>query len=460
MDATSGCVAIASLLGLYSGGEISLYLFLMLPARIFKLLLIVALCVLGSGCGTRDDTGGKTVLRLGYMADQRNQAFIKVLLETFHAKHPDIEVDPVFATGHYEQKITTMLAGGDPLDLFMVSTFRLAEYAERNTLLELDSFAENDAEFQAAARDIFPAALEDAEYGGRAYRMPFWTNAIVLYYNKDHFDAAGLAYPDDTWTWNDLLAACKELTRDEDGDGRFDQYALYAPLSMWFFGGLSDYIRQHDAQLFSEDMSECLIDSPDVLEAIRFWYDLALVHKAIPSPLGADKRFENSEESFMTGRLAMTITGRWSMKIFEKADFEWSLAPLPRGKVRYVPIGNAHMAASRKTKHPEACWTFLKFLVSEEAQQLITEVKTECPVRISVAESDLFRNGYGRQQENDVIIKELRRASPIPTFPGQGEWLDFCRPELDEVLLGRQTLEEAARKIKKQYAKIRAEHGL
>ena len=431
----------------------------MFLTRSCKLLLILLLFASGSSCGNKDAPSGKTRLRLGYMADQRNQAFIKELLAAFHASHPDIEIVPAFATGHYEQKITTMLAGGDPLDLFMVSTFRLAEYAERNTLLELDSFLENDAEFQSVISDLFPAALDDTRYKGKTYRVPFWTNTIVLYYNKKLFDVAGLSYPDDSWDWNRLLEACKKLTIDQDGDGRTDQYALHASLAMWFFGGLPDYINQHDARLFSEDMSECLIDDPAVMEAIRFWYDRALVHNAIPSPLGADKRFENMEESFMTGRVAMTISGRWSMKIFEKAAFDWSLAPLPKGKVHYTSIGNAHMAANSRTKNPEACWEFLKFLVSDEAQRLITEVKVECPVRISVAESNLFRDGYGRRAENDVIIGELRRASPIPTFPGQGEWLDFCKPELEQVLLGRQTLEDAAKKIKEQYRKIRKEQG-
>ena len=410
-----------------------------------------------SGCGGKKDDDGRTTLRLGYMADQRNQAFIKELLAAFHAAHPDIKVVPAFATGHYERKITTMLAGGDPLDLFVVTTFRLADYAERGTLLELDRFIEGDAAFQSLRSDIFPGALNDMRYKGKTYRIPFWTNSLVLYYNKKLFDEANVAYPDDTWDWQRLLGACKKLTVDRDGDGRIDQFALFTSLNMWFFGGLPDYINQHGARLFSDDMSECRIDSPEVLEAIRFWYDLALVHKAIPSPLGADKRFENNEESFMTGRVAMTVSGRWSMKIFAEADFDWSVAPLPKGRIHYVPIGNVHVAANSKTKEPAACWTFLTFLVSDEAQRLVTEVKMECPVRISVAETAAFRDGYGRQDENDVVIGELRRASPIPTFPGQAEWLDYCRPELDQVLLGKQTLEEAAKKIKAQYAKIREE---
>ena len=423
--------------------------------------LVACLLFAFSGCAGREADEGRVRLRLGYMADQRNQAFIKPLLAAFHKAHPDIRVVPAFATGHYEDKIMTMLAGGDPLDLFVVGTFRVADYVERDVLLELDSFIRSDAEFQSVMKnDIFPAALTVARYKGKTYGMPFWTNSIGVYYNQDLFDAAGLSYPDDTWDWQKLSEAARALTADTDGDGRMDQYGLYASLTMWFFGGLGDYIKQHDAVLFSEDMSECLIDSPEVLEAIRFWYDLALKHRAIPSPLGADKRFEHMEESFMTGRVAMTISGRWSMKIFAEADFDWSFAPLPKGKVRYTPVGNVAMGASRKTKNPDACWAFLKFLASEEAQLLVTEVKAECPVRISVAESAAFRDWHGRQVENDVFIGELRRAGPIPSFPGQAEWLDNCKPELDQVLLGKQTLEKAARKIKAHYRRIREEQGV
>ena len=54
--------------------------------------------------------------------------------------------------------------------------------------------------------------VDTTSFEGSVYGFPRDIGLEVLYYNKDHFDAAGLSYPDDSWTWDDLLAAAETLT--------------------------------------------------------------------------------------------------------------------------------------------------------------------------------------------------------------------------------------------------------
>ena len=64
--------------------------------------------------------------------------------------------------------------------------------------------------------DKFPSDIKEMyQYDGKTYAVPKDIDTIALWYNKDMFDEAGIAYPDDTWTWDDLYDAAVKLTKDD-----------------------------------------------------------------------------------------------------------------------------------------------------------------------------------------------------------------------------------------------------
>src|SRR5688572_6596344 len=98
----------------------------------------------------------------------------------------------------------------------------------------------------------------------------------VIFYNKDHFDKEGIPYPDETWTWDDLLSASVRLTKDTDGDGRRDRFGL---ANIQFL----DYLRQHGVEVISQDGTRCTLNTPVARECCQFAYDLVYKHRVIPS---------------------------------------------------------------------------------------------------------------------------------------------------------------------------------
>src|SRR5690554_3440622 len=135
------------------------------------------------------------------------------LIADFEATHEGITIDYTFVPyGDYFVRLQTDFAAGNPPDVFELNFENFATFASRGTLLPLDDYLTEDK------RDFFyGAALDAFASGGTQYALPISFSTVVMYYNKDMFDAAGLDYPTDDWTWAEVEAAGLALT---DADNR------------------------------------------------------------------------------------------------------------------------------------------------------------------------------------------------------------------------------------------------
>ena len=106
---------------------------------------------------------------------------------------------------------------------------------------------------------------------GDLYAMPYAFVMSVLHYNKDMFDAAGVAYPTDDWTWDELLEAAKALTKDFDGDGKIDQWGLYFKPDYYVLDAM---IYAFGGRVLSEDLTQVMLDSDEAEAAVQFLVDL------------------------------------------------------------------------------------------------------------------------------------------------------------------------------------------
>ena len=108
-------------------------------------------------------------------------------------------------------------------------------YASKGALLTIDEFVERDG-IDLSVYD--PTILANYMIDGELHCLPIDHAALVVYYNKEIFDAAGVDYPQDGWTWDDFLATAQALTLDTDGDGVTDQFGVdtfrnYWPMVVW-----------------------------------------------------------------------------------------------------------------------------------------------------------------------------------------------------------------------------------
>jgi multiple sugar transport system substrate-binding protein len=237
------------------------------------------------------------------------------------------------------------------------------------------------------------------------YAIPKDFDTIGLFYNKELFDKAGVKYPDDTWTWDNLLDAAKKLTV-RDGSGNISQYGFVATS-----GGQTctyDFILANGGKILTEDRMKSAINTPESAEALQYLYDMMYVHKV--SPTGAEQKETDHEKLFQSGKIAMIPNGSWVVPpYFQALGDKVNVAPLPQKKERGNVIHGLGFAVSAKSKNPEAAWQFAKFCATKEAQEY--EAGVVIPA-FSGAEK-VWLDAYP-SMDLKIFIEALDYAVPIP----------------------------------------------
>lgn len=267
----------------------------------------LALCLAVWACGASPaDRGAMT------LADRTDQPDLEArVLTPYVERHPGLELrhQPLSSRDEDGRGLLVALAGDDPPDVFLVDDEDVPAVVDRDAALDLIPYlarvgvdlARYDARLVAVFRRS--AAL---------YGLPRGYSPIVLAFNKDLFDHAGVAYPADDWTWEDFLQVARRLTRDSDGDGAVDQWgsALDPRVSYWLpwiWAGGGDVLCADGRRA-----SGCL-DSRATVEALRWyaaWVSGARIAPLIPDPRDAPGA---SARLFATGHLAVLTTGHWAV---------------------------------------------------------------------------------------------------------------------------------------------------
>ena len=306
--------------------------------------------------------------------------------DAFMAEHPEIIVEITSEPwSDYFTKISTLWASGDSSvipDVLFLSP--VTSYAAQGVLENLDPYIE------AAGYDLndyWPALLEWSTYEGSVYGFPRDMSSEVLYYNKDIFDEVGVPYPDDTWTWDDLLAAADQLTVVED-NGRVARYALAME-----GGKYSQWVMQNNGMILDDmrNPSECHLDMPESIAAVEFFADMMdnnyAMRPANLSQAGGDAAV------FQSGQVAMIIQNASRISAFNAAEMNYDVAviPIPEGGKRTNSAAGAAWVMSANADNKDAGWIFLQWLQSTDGgQRLYTESGEILPALQSTARGESF----------------------------------------------------------------------
>ena len=376
-------------------------------------------------------------------------AALEQLTDAYQETHPNVEVEWINIVGggaYGRDKLQTMIAGGDIPDIMMLNTGQFEGLAARDVLLPLDDFvsAENfDLDI------YFPQGISGSSYQGNLYALPRDMSNVILYYNKDLFDASGVEYPTENWDWNDLRDAAIKLTIDKDDDGNVDQWGFALINTTWVWSG---FVWANGGDVLNADRTECLLEMPETVEALKFYFDLQIADGASPPP-GALPEQGWAGDWMLTQSTAMGFFGPWFRPSFVGMDDppNWDVAYPPkspttddRGSVVYTD----HWSIAAESENAEAAWDFIKFLTGVEGQTLWVELigaRSITPVR-AVAETDGWLHYGGSTGEIILDSLSFSQAPPV-NFADANEVETIWNAEFGLVIAGEQTIEEAVGKI-------------
>lgn len=334
-------------------------------------------------------------------------------------------------------KLQTMFAAGDAPDVFYLGYEKVADFASKDLLADIEQFISAD---KAAGRptidlnDFYPAVVKCFRYdadrqrtgSGKLIGLPKDFTTVGFYYNKDLFRKAGVPEPPkDDWTWDQFFAAAKKIG-EQPGCYGADFVTWEAMVRLWLW--------THGCDFGADGWDEYTFTDPKVvaaLEKLQGWF-----HREGRTLVSAKTQLETGQEPFLAGNVGMAGPfGRWKAPIYRQIDsFDWDLAPLPHaaGCPPRNGVFTAAWAISARTKHAEAAWRFVRYMGSTRGQARQCEAGLAIPPSRSVAHSNAFLNRAERPANVKSMLDAAEYAEPID-WPADPKPQHQLRVRLEDV---------------------------
>ena len=368
--------------------------------------------------------------------DPAEFAAYQALVGRFHELHPEItiQLEHTPSQSAYRQKLATRFAGNAPPDVMLLNYRRFSAFAGADVLEPLDPYlAESDL---LSAEQFFPIALNSFRFDGRLWCIPQNVSSLVVYYNRDLFDAAGLAYPQVGWTRETFLHAARELTRDFDGDGRVDQYGASIEPNLF---RLAPFLWQDDYELVDNPQDPVALELNG--ETFQWFVDLQVKEGVVPS--AEAEAAQMGENRFLNGTIGMIFNSRRGVPTYRTIEtFSWDVAPLPRGAQTAGILHSDAYCLAAKAQNKEAAWTFIEFANSVAGQTIVAASGRIVPSLIDVAESPAFLDPDLPPANSRVYLDTVSTLRTVPIMAGWTAVEEITSKEIERAFYGQATVEE------------------
>lgn len=377
---------------------------------------VISLCValLSSACSSGGEGGGSgdSVIRFQVSGEIEETQVYRTMEAAFEKEHPDVDVQLIEVPEKDEhiQKLTTSFAGGNPPDVFLVNFREYSQFVARGAVEPVGPRLDD------AGIDLdnyFEQPVEAFTYDGELQCMPQNVSSLVVYYNEDLLEGAGLERPERGWSWDDFRSYAQAMT--EPGEGvhglGIDPNVIRMAPFVWSNGGeVVDDL---------ESPTRFTLDEPAAREAVEFLVSLVRDDAVVPNE--EEIAAQDLETRFATGKLGMILSSRRDTPFFREAtNLRWDVAHLP---VAGEPSGILHSDAyciARGSENVDAVLDFIGFALGPDGQTITALGGRTVPSLMSVAESGAFLNPAEPPAHSEVFVESipvLRRTPVIPTWP-------------------------------------------
>lgn len=285
-------------------------------------------------------------------------------------------------------------------------------------------------------------ALDPAEYpvelfepwkldGENMFAMPENFQTIALYYNKDLFDAEGLEYPTDTWTYDQVIEAATALTKRE-GD-RVNQWGMnLGNLAVWW--GLQTVSWAKGDAFFDTFLEPTTFQfsNPANVETLDFARSLVNDHQVAPRPSVAEQ--DSDITGFASGRVGFVIDGSWSISGFAELPFNWGIAPIPLMEDnRVVPYFMGGWVIAKDSQVAEAAFEWARWSGNEYQDQMAAE-HDWIPVKTSARDLEVTVEGQPDGYRAVIDALSDARIGDVYSENTQQIWVEVFEPGLTSLL--------------------------
>ena len=401
-------------------------------AALFLLLIFVSRQL-------QKDPSGVQKIVIWHQKDQAERDFLAEKIDEYNKKHTDHQVEILYKETEELRSLFVVAAmGGHGPEIIYGPADNVGVLALTKTIQPIDAL------FDTTFTNQFD------KNGFVTWQGEKWSvadqigNHLTLVYNKK-------LVPNPPKTLSELQEMGVKLTKDTNGDGRIDQYALVWNYKEPFF--FVPFITGFGGWVMDENGKPTL-DNDKTANAIQAILDLRDKYKIIPQEID----YDTAEALFKEGKAAMIINGPWSWAAYgEKVDY--GLAVLP--KVDQTGIHMAPVVATKgysvnvnvKPEKLNYVRQVLSYLTSGEVQTQMAARLSTVPVNKAAMASNEVKNNPILQ----ASLAQLKFGRPMPANPRFRQMWDGMRGPYQSVMGGSVTAKQGAKLMQEQCEKLIAD---
>ena len=412
--------------------------------RIFAAVLAITLLLSLAGCGASD---GKTRLKF-QIWDVAQRDSMQAICDAYTAKNPDVVIEvQVTSWNEYWTKLEAAAESNTMPDIFWMHTNQILYYSDFGMLADVTDLY-NDVEADYYQNHFSEISIGNAQgSNGRMYGVPKDKDNIFLVYNKEMFDAAGVAYPDENWTWDDLTAASAQIY---DKTGKYG-FMAYNDDQMGYWS----FVYQAGGCILTEDKTKAGFDQPGTKKGMEFYVGMQDNDWCPKQTYFAETA---PGTAFFSEVGSMYVEGNWELMNkcvnFPNMDGKWDIAPMPKCPDPVSGDGRATIsnglcystAAHGKTR--DIALDVIKFFGTEEAQLLASSYGAAISAYNGTEQPyfDAFdKAGYDINVE--IVMDQFEYGVQNVNNAAKPKWKSPVLDELNKVYNGQQSLDSAMANI-------------
>lgn len=393
------------------------------------------------GSGSSSKSGdGKTELSFGIW-DEKQRPAMESLVEAYEKENPDVSISiqlTPYKGGEYWTKLEAAAGGGTAPDVFWINVLHLDSYVEGGILADLTSAVEESDINDSYSETLVNNYVRD----GKNYAVPkdFDTNA--LWYNKDLFDQAGVAYPTDDMSYDDLVAMATEL-KDKLPDGVYP-FACPVDFQTWYY----QTVFANGGWILNEDATETGYEDPKTQEGIQCWIDM--IDQGL-SPSASSLAETSADAMFEGEQIAMNFAGSYMVPEYVSNDtikdkIDCVEIPTFNG-VEDNCINGLGYAVYEGSKNKDAATDFAIWLGSEEAQKIQGETGVVISARTDAQQYFAQAN---ESYNLAAYTNHADEAYPLPVCSKAAELYDLESTWITKAYTGEMSLADACTSLKEE----------
>jgi multiple sugar transport system substrate-binding protein len=413
----------------------------MLTRKITTSLVALALGMTAAACGSDSGDSGATEstgpIKIWLSNNPEEVAWGKAMVKEWNADHPDEKVtaQEIPAGKTSEEVIAAAItAGNAPCLVFNTSPAAVPQFQKQGGLVALDDFEGGTDYVESRSGEV---ADQYKSEDGKLYQIPWKSNPVMIFYNKDLMRKAGVDPENPPLaTYDEFLDTSRKIV-----DSGAAQAAIWPAPSSEFFQSWFDFYPLYAAETGGTQLVEdgqATFDSEEGKAVAELWatmYDEGLAQKEV-----------YNGDSFADEKAAMAIVGPWAISVYGES-VDWGAAPVPTSsgtspEETYTFSDAKNIGLYSACENRGTAWEVLKFATSEEQDGQLLEMTGQMPLRADLAET--YPEYFEKKPEYATFADQASRTVEVPNVPNSIEiWQTFRDEYSSAVIFGETSVDDA-----------------